>query len=173
LTHPNATDEFARSLRHIGEALRIPEWGCNVLVRPIVGELRDAVGTYPIALLGRNADLAGGLARLRAERIVSVVLVLDDFHRPDLDRLQSAFSFFRPFKTHYIRRAARVPHISSKWHRYNVRRTLKAVRTGVLDLNKDAPEWKRLYDTPLSATACPASTIYQRSILPRWQISRV
>lgn len=156
MTHPYASETYARSLRHIGDCLPVPEWGCSVLVRPICVGLSDAIGTYPIAVLNEDADLSAGLSRLFRLGLVSVVLVVDDFHRPDLQRLATAFPFFRAFKTHYIRKPSSDPLALPRHHRRALRRATALTRTDVLDLDVYGAEWNRLY-ADLSSRLCLTS----------------
>jgi hypothetical protein len=78
----------------------------------------------------------GGLTRLRDEGLVSVVLVLDDIHRPDLRRLAGACPFFPAFKTHYIRRPSSGPLLLGRHHRRALRRA---------NLAAHGAGWNRLY----------------------------
>jgi hypothetical protein len=149
MIHPYATEAYARSLAHWGEAFRVPEWGCDVLLRPVgvgpgEGTWLDAAGTYPIAVLPPDADLAPGLERLRQRGVISVTLVLDDFHRPPIDELQRHFAVVRRFKTHHIRRLD-LPFGYDKHHRYEVRRSLTQVMAMPFDLGRHADEWAALY----------------------------
>jgi hypothetical protein len=144
MMHPYATDVYARSLSHLGDAMRIPEWGCSVVLRDLGGGLRDAFSTYPIAIMAENADIAGGLERLRQMGLVAVTLVLDDFHRPSLRELQANFDVITPFKTHWIRRNG-LPFSYGKNHRYNLARALKKVTVEPFDLKNYHSEWTSLY----------------------------
>jgi hypothetical protein len=165
MIHPYATEAYARSLSHWGETFRVPEWGCDVLLREVVAapdggavprrgavprsgtELVrgvDAAGTYPIAVLPADADLGRGLERLRQHGVISVTLVMDDFHRPPLEELRRHFSVVRPFKTHHIRRTA-LPFAYDKHHRYEVRRSLHKVMAMPFDLGHQVGEWAALY----------------------------
>lgn len=146
VVHPYATLEYARSLSHIGEALSLPEWGGTVLARPIDAEWRDVTGCYPLAVLEDRADIRAGMARLRAENLVSAVLVVDDYWRPGLKELEEAFDFVRPFKTHYVLDRREGPLDYSRNHRYKVNRALKTVRVEAFDLVSRLDDWKALYD---------------------------
>ena len=44
MTHPYTTERYAESLLRNGHIVRVPEWGCCVLVRPILGQLRMQPG---------------------------------------------------------------------------------------------------------------------------------
>jgi hypothetical protein len=150
MIHPYATEAYARSLGHWGEAVPVPEWGCHVILRGVHegadGEQggSDASGTYPVAVIAADADLPGGLERLRRLGLVSITLVLDDFHRPPLSEIKKHFSVVNPFKTHYIHRNA-LPFEYGKHHRYEVSRALKAVTVGQLELGNHVSEWLELY----------------------------
>src|SRR4051812_6318049 len=102
MRHPFATVEFARGLSHIGEAVDVPEWETAVLLRRCGDDRRDAIGPYPIAVLGQGVDLADGLQRLARLGAVSVVLVLESVLSPNLQSLSRAFDFVRPLKTQYL-----------------------------------------------------------------------
>jgi hypothetical protein len=143
MIHPYATDTYARALSHWGEVCPVPEWGCHVIVRDVL-DCSDATGTYPIAVMAPDADLAGGLERLRRLGFVSVTLVLDDFHRPPLDDLRAHFHVVRSFKTHYIRRNAQ-SFAYEKHHRYEVNRALKTATVRRFELGSHMLEWCALY----------------------------
>jgi len=143
--HPYATEAYAHSLAHVGEAFAVPEWGCGVLLRPLHDAAGfDAMGTYPLAVLDPDADLRGGLGRLKAHGAVSVTLVIDDFHRPPLESLRESFSLVRPFKTHYLRRLG-AEFAYDKHHRYELRRSLRSVTVSCFDLAEHAEAWAGLY----------------------------
>ncbi len=149
MIHPYATEAYARSLSHWGEAVHVPEWGCHVIVLHTPGTLdasggKDAAGTYPLAIISQGADLAGGLERLRRLGMVSVTLALDEFHRPPLDVLRKHFHVVNPFKTHHIHRNS-ASFAYGKHHRYEVRRALKQVSVRPFDLGSYLPQWSLLY----------------------------
>ena len=146
MTHPYASDAYARSLGHMGTPLAVPEWGCHVLVRDTpCGARRDATGPYPLTPLAPDADLAGGLARLRAAGLVSVVLVGDDRLRPGVDALQQAFDFARRFKSHFIYDRTLGPQAYDKHHRYEIRRAASRVEAREITLANHLPAWEALY----------------------------
>ncbi|GEM_PF-3772909 len=145
MQHPYATDEYAHALSHWGEALSVPEWSTNVIVREIKPGFKDASGTYPIAILDKNADIPGGLERLRQHQLISVVLVLDDFHRPTLEKLDKHFTIIKPFKTHYIYEKKQGAIVYNHHHRYELRQALKSVRVDLMNLEKSIDEWTSLY----------------------------
>src|ERR1700722_15616732 len=143
MIHPYATLTYARSLSHWGEPLVVPEWGCHVMLRDLPGGA-DASGTYPIAAMASDADVPGGLERLRRLGLVSVTLVLDEFHRPPLLELKKHFSVAVPYKTHYIHRYSR-PFAYGRHHRYEVNRALRTVSVRQFELANHYPEWLALY----------------------------
>jgi len=145
VTHPYATEHYAESLLRNGHIVPVPEWGCCILVRPILGQLEDAAGTYPITIFAHDADISGGLSRLRALDLVSIVLVVDDFHRPSLEHLAAEFDFVRPFKTHFLHKPANGPPTYDKHHRYEVRRARRSVDVAVLDLDSNLEDWMAIY----------------------------
>ena len=146
MSHPYASRAYAESLAHVGDALAVPEWGGHVLVRRIPGgSVRDAVGPYPLTALPPDADLAGGLERLRRAGLASVVLVVDDRLRPSVETLGEAFDFARPFKTHFVVDRALGPLALGKHHRYELKRALARVDTAEIDLADHLPAWTALY----------------------------
>lgn len=144
-THPYATEIYAASLSHWGEALFVPAWRTSVIVRSTESGDQDAAGTYPIAVLPEDADLRGGLNFLRERGLVSIVLALDDFHHPPLEDLRKHFDVVRPFKSHYIFQPEKGPLSYDKHHRYELRQALKNVQVETLELRAHLPEWVDLY----------------------------
>jgi hypothetical protein len=147
LTHPYATDAYVGSLLREGRAVAVPEWGCSAIVRPITGGSEDGSGAYPLTIMREDADIAGGLARLESMGLVSIVVVMDDFHRPPLERLDREFDFVRPFKNHFVYRPGQMPSSYTKHHRYLVRRALRDVEVGPIDLLRHLDAWMELYAT--------------------------
>ncbi|MFO0388476.1 MAG: hypothetical protein ACK502_01975 [Alphaproteobacteria bacterium] len=144
--HPYATVAFAESLAHWGKPFEVPEWGGGVMLREISAGLQDAAGIYPITPLNKNADIAGGLARLRDVGLVSVVLVLDDFHRLHMNTLKEHFDTVDSFKPHYLYRPEKGEMIYGSHHKRAVKTAYKHVKVDVLDLRKHVHEWAELYD---------------------------
>lgn len=147
MTHPYSTIEFSSSLAHIGEPIAIPEWGTTVLRRQFGKGFQDAVGTYPIAVLKSECDLRGGLDRLAHLGLVSIVLVVDDILRPELEALRQAFDFVRPFKLHYLYDRDAPPIQYSRNHRYKIGRATRAVNLARFDLTSRLGEWSSLYQS--------------------------
>jgi len=146
MSHPYATAAYAQSLAHAGETFAMPEWGSHVLVRPTPrGDRRDAIGAYPLAVIAPDADLAGGLERLRAAGLVSVVVVADDRLRPDMPAMAAAFDFVRPFKSHHLHDPALGLLAYGKHHRYELKRALGRVEVREIALAEHLPAWTALY----------------------------
>ena len=150
MTHPYATQAYAASLAHMGDARAVPAWDSWVIERPLAGGGMDVCGPYPLAVIARDADLAAGLETLRHSGAVSVTLALDDFHRPELEQLRTHFDVVRPFKTHYVvdRSAGEVS--PSRHHRYEISRALRAVSVREIPLADSLPQWETLYRTLVS-----------------------
>lgn len=144
MTHVYARHDYAASLTHLGSALPVPEWGCSVIVRPIADQGFDAVGCYPIAVLDLQADLAGGLERLRRGGLVSVTLVLDDVHRPPVANIEDAFTAITPYKTHYTVDPRGEP-ATSKHHQREIKRANGFVDVRPIRLADMLGEWTGLY----------------------------
>lgn len=146
MSHPYGSEAYAKSLGHVGTPLAAPEWGCQVLVREtLAGARQDAMGTYPLTPLAADADLVGGLQRLRDDGLVSVVLVADDRLRPELAALEGAFDFVRRFKSHFVYDRALGPPAYDKHHRYEIRRAGARVEAREIALADHLPAWEALY----------------------------
>lgn len=147
--HPYTTETFAKSLFHIGEPIFVPAWSTYVLKRPIsidgniVGS--DAIGLYPITILPASADVKSGLDFLRYTGLISIVIVLDDFHRPSMEALNNNFYLCKKLKTHYIFDPNKGSISYDKHHRYELRQAHKTVRPEVIDLSQYLNEWISLY----------------------------
>jgi hypothetical protein len=76
--------------------------------------------------------------------MISVTLVLDDFHRPQLAELKRYFSVVNPFKSHHVLRNPSI-FAYGKHHRYEVRRALAKVSVRLFDLSHHLSEWSSLY----------------------------
>lgn len=146
MTHPYAGEAYARSLAHIGAPLAVPEWGGHVLVRPTqCGTREDATGPYPLAVLAPDADVAAGLARLKAAGLVSVVQVLDDRLRPALAAMEDAGATVRRFKSHFVHDRSLGPVAYGKHHRYELKRALARTSVAEIRLADHLPGWIDLY----------------------------
>lgn len=146
MTHPYATLAYVQSLSLEGQPFVVPEWGTAVLSRPTDLELADVAGSYPMTVLAPDADLEGGLHRLRGSGFVSVVLVLDDYHRPSTAALGDAFDLVRPFKTHYVVDRAAGDATPSRHHRYEIKKALSSVRVEAFSLRDHFEQWLGLYE---------------------------
>jgi hypothetical protein len=146
MTHPYASEAYARSLAHVGEAFAVPEWASHVLTRPTPDDRgRDAIGAYPLAVISPDADLAGGLERLKAAGLISVVLVTDERLRPDAPTMEAAFDFVRPFKSHFLYDRSLGPLAYGKHHRYELKRALARVEAREIALAEHLEAWTALY----------------------------
>ncbi len=140
-----ATTEYARAFG--GPVLDLPEWHTAVLRRPIPSsEWDDALGCYPLCVIPPEADLEGGLDRLRAAGLVSVALVTDPVSSPSAAALRAAFSVCRPFKTHYlieppVAGQARYPATHRRW----IRKALRECQVTPVRLADSLGDWERLY----------------------------
>jgi len=146
MIHPYATPTYAAALSYWGAPLFVPDWNCSVIVRDIMPGFKDASGVYPLAILPKEADLNGGLHFLQQKGLVSVVLVLDEDHRPPLEQLKRHFSATRIFKTHYLYRPSMGPLSFDSATRYKLRQTLKSIRIEAFNLRLYLNEWFALYD---------------------------
>ena len=146
MIHPYATQDYAASLGHVGEAFAVPEWDGQVLTRATPErDRRDAMGPYPLTPIAPDADLRAGLDRLAAAELVSIVLVTDDRLRPPLAVLEGAFDFVRPFKSHFLHDRSLGPVAYGKHHRYELRRALAQVEASEIALAEHLPAWEALY----------------------------
>jgi hypothetical protein len=141
--HPYADPLYAAALGT--DTLSIPEWGTPVLIRPIPGtRWKDAAGFYPFAAIAREADIPGGLARLRDAGALSVVLVPDPIAGPPESSLTAAFPVFRRFKTHYLVDRDRPLNIGSN-HRRNIRKAQANCFVEVIKLDSALRDWNAIY----------------------------
>jgi hypothetical protein len=146
MTHPYARADYAAALGHIGRPVAVPEWDAWVLARPTpCGTREDAVGVYPVTVISDEADLAAGLARLKAAGLVSVVLVAEDRLGPPSAALEPAFDMARPFKSHQILDRDLGPLVYGKHHRYEIKRALGRVVASEIALGDHLPAWEALY----------------------------
>lgn len=147
--HAYASMAYAETLRHVGRPLEVAAWGTPILLRAIpgAGARMDAVGPYPLCTLAPDADIAAGLQTLREAGAVSVVLVPDPLHGPDLARLAHGFTLCRPFKTHQAIDRRVGPPDPSKHHRDRIRKGRRHARARIVSLRDAAwrAQWRRLY----------------------------
>lgn len=146
MTHPYASRAYAESLPHVGDPIEVPEWGTHVLARATpMGGRTDAAGPYPLTPVTAEADLPGGLARLRSAGLVSAVMVLDDRLRPPLSALEVELDVVRRFKSHFVYDRALGPLDYAKHHRYEVRRAHARVHAEEIRLVDHLAAWSALY----------------------------
>jgi hypothetical protein len=145
--HPYATLAYARTMAHLGRPVHVPAWQTYVIARNWKNGVEDAIGPYPLTCLSGDSDLASGLDQLRDEGLISVVLVVDGLLGPPLPELRRAFTFSRPFKTHYLVDEARGGYLPSKHHRYEIRRaTQRDVTVREVPFTQVLDSWTGLYD---------------------------
>ena len=123
--HPFATLEYANAFGAGAEPVDVPAWRSVVLARSIPGTtLKDVTGCYPFAPLAVDSDLSVGLAQLRANGFLSVVLVTDPLRTPPITALETSFDFCRAFKTHYAfdRNAGAVDMSRRHWREVRIAR---------------------------------------------------
>lgn len=143
--HPYAALEYGEALGHIGQCIAVPEWDSFVLSRALRhGDGEDAIGSYPLATLARDADLRAGLKRLAEMGLVSLILVPDPFHAPDRAQCERALDVCRPFKTHYLVDPAHSIE-PTKHHRDRLRRGMRRCRVRQARLADHLSAWKALY----------------------------
>ncbi len=140
---------YARSLGHAGRPLDVPEWSSAVILRDIPdapGRI-DAMGPYPVCVLKPDADIPGGLARLREQGTVSVVLVADPLAGPPAAALSRHFPLCRPFKTHHLIDRGVGPATPSKHHRDRIRRGARHATARRVSLRSPVwqAHWRGLY----------------------------
>lgn len=145
MTHPYAHPDYVNSLSHIGQSLFVPDWNMPVLLRNINGVHIDATGAYPLTIIDPAANLRGGLEFLRKAGAVSLVAVLDDFHRPDLDSLRAIFDFVRPLKTHFVHKPDQSGPSYAPHHRYEVKRAKRSNHVAQFSLAENLGSWCDLY----------------------------
>ncbi len=132
-------------------SIDVEEWQTALLVRPIPdSKWFDALGCYPLAVFGQNADLRGGLERLRRTKLVSVALVPDPLTAPPYEALADAFTICRAFKTHYLIDRNAGPVRFARTHRRMIRKALKNCTFGPVDLLETLDVWQTLYGHTVS-----------------------
>jgi hypothetical protein len=143
--HPYACALYALALADMGSRVDVPEWETFVLSRTIPGkDSRDLSGAYPLAALSPDADIEGGLDRLKASGFVSLVLVPDPLRGPARQTLSDTFDLCRPFKTHQLVDTTR-SYEPSKHHRDRIRRGMRRCDVRVVRLADHLACWTALY----------------------------
>jgi len=129
----------------------VPAWGTHVIVRKVDQNTLDAIGTYPIASLARNCDLVLGLEQLRQAGVITVILVSDCLFGPGDIALREAFSYVRPFKTHYLIDPTYGHYLPTEHHRYEIRRAENhGVEVRTVRFFDILDEWTELYEQLIS-----------------------
>ena len=147
MTHPYASEAYARAFPPAYTPVYLEQAKSWALKRPIAGTpYFDAMGCYPLTPIAENADLAQDFDKLRAQGLVSLVLVTDPFFSPDPAVLQSAFDLAVPYKEHYLNDFSLPGVYDSKNHHYKVRRALKSCEVKKIELRDYLDEWCALYD---------------------------
>ena len=145
MSHLYASRAYAEALSEPESVIEVPEWSGFLLRRPIDADRADAGGVYPMTVLPKDADLAGGLARLRSQDLVSLVLVPDPLLAPPTEALEQAFDLCRPFKTHFLIDRETAAFAPSKHHRDEIRRGLRRCQVDRVRLADHLPAWRDLY----------------------------
>lgn len=168
MTHPYASAAYARIFEGIAETLWVEAWGAYVLVRDIpgAGGARDALGIYPLAPFKADADLAAGLAALKAEGLVSVGLVPDPLASPPVAALEAAFDLCIPFKTHFLVDYGRTVAFT-KHHRGKVKRAHEKVTTAAVPLGDHLDAWCALYDNLIDRHEIGGLSAFSRAAFAR------
>jgi hypothetical protein len=143
-THPFASARYAEGLAGREAVIAVPEWGSHLIRRPLDGGFSDAGGIYPLQVFGRGADVAGGLARLAGEGLVSAVLAPDPLLCPAAG-LARDFEVCRPFKRHYLIDRARGAFAPSRHHAQELRRAARRNRFEQVSLADHLEAWRGLY----------------------------
>ena len=141
--------QYAESLADFGSPRRLPGCGGWVLVRSIPGGggRRDATGCYPLFRCRDWSGLPDDLARLKADGLVSLVLVADPLGGAPAGGFGAVFGdLARPWKQHFlVDLDGREP--GSAHHRRNARRFLRHAAIEVpTSPSTELDAWCRLYD---------------------------
>jgi hypothetical protein len=146
LKHPYASEAYAKAFYGLAEPVACLAWDNFVLKRPIPGtDLFDALGSYPLAVLpGDPTTLSAGIEALRAQGLVSVVLVADALCAPTRKVLEGVFDLVRPFKTHYLHDYTST-FAYGRHHRYEVRRSRAVCEVRGVDYAANKDVWEKLY----------------------------
>jgi hypothetical protein len=146
MTHPYSTKEYVKSLYKESKIISIQDWDANLISRKIDDHHEDIIGSYPIAIIDRNSNLRNGLMYLKDQGYISLVMVLDDFHRPPLDKLSMEFDIVKAYKTHYVQDYKIGNYLPSKHHAYEIGKARSKVTVKQFSLRQYLDEWINLYD---------------------------
>ncbi len=146
MTHPYADLGYAAAFSSLADIFMLPAWNMPLVRRPISGSaMHDASGLYPMAGLGAAVDIAAGLAALRDQGAVSLVLVPDPLTAPPPAVLQAAFTICRAFKTHYVLdRSIPGEHVN-KHHRYEIKKSRRFCTVEIVSLKDNIDTWNTIY----------------------------
>lgn len=143
-----AHPDYAASLAEFGDPRHLPTADGWILERTIPGtDRRDAMGPYPLLLVGDASRLADDLDAL-VDHLVSVVAVTDPFG-PIAPDSRCGFDTVMPFKAHFVTDLSRpIEEIVRRSHQANVRRAHRHVDVTLVD---DPPSrldvWLDLWST--------------------------
>jgi hypothetical protein len=143
--HPFATRAYVEAAGGGSRTIEVPAWNATVLARSIPGTpWVDATGCYPFLPFGQTVDLAAGLEQLRAQGLISIVLVTDPLHLPAQGRL-AAFDLCRAYKTHHMFERSLGPINRTRRYWREVRIAREALRIAEVEYPEHAEEFARLY----------------------------
>lgn len=140
---------YLDSLTALGRPRALERSGGWVIERAIPGsERRDAMGPYPLFSCRDWEALSGDLDALRADGLLSLLLVTDPMADEHVLRALDGFDLKRPFKTHYLAELDRPPErIASRHHAYYARRAARSLSVReVADPLAALEDWVHLYD---------------------------
>ena len=151
MMHPYADPGYAAAMAGGARVVHVAEWNVPVLLCPIPGSTRfDARGVSPLTPFAHDGDLAGGLARLRAEGAVSFVAVADPMSGPGRDALAQVFPVCRDFKIHYIVDPTIGSPAFARRHQRSIARATRAYEICVYDFRDRAAESADLFRAQLA-----------------------
>ncbi len=139
------SEEYVRSLDHLGDVVPLPASGGWVLATGVPGhDERDGRGPYPLFLCAHWDELADDLSAL--EGLVSVTMVVDPLAPVTPSDLMGTFDLVLPFKAHHLVDLTGGPPRPTRHHEREVRAANREVHveiTGGPAASGD--DWVRLY----------------------------
>lgn len=146
MTHPYADPGYAAAFSSLADVFILPEWNLPLVRRKISGSaMHDICGLYPMAGMAAMTDIEAGLAALREQGAVSLVVVPDPLTAPPPARLAAAFDVCRAFKTHYIMDRSIPGEAINKHHRYEIRKAKRLCTADIVSLAENIDTWMALY----------------------------
>lgn len=146
MTHPYADHGYAAAFSSLADVFIQPEWNLPLIRRTISGSARhDVCGLYPMAGLAPSTAIEAGLAALRRQGAVSLVMVPDPLTAPSPPLLAAAFDVCRPFKTHYVLDRSLPGDAINKHHRYEIRKARRQCSAEIVSLADHIDSWMALY----------------------------